>query len=257
VCQICSKPAPKPTEEHAFPDWSLRLIKARLRESPTVGGVLAPGWLQAPKVVLKPVCRGCQSRLNELFESPATALLKEMITGSAVALIPRDEVLLASWALKTAIVLALARDRKPTTAHLRPEAISRLRGLLVGMMGDGLPPPNSSVRLARASAIAIPARVPFIPTGIGEDPKLFSSLVNLIPLVCECVFGGGPVFVSAFVNATKDDNRFLRVWPQGIAREHRWPPASPIAFIDTLALADEWHHPPHTRHGGVRMSIEP
>lgn len=241
VCQVCGVPARKPTEEHAYPKWLLRYGRQRLRQAPPPALSLSPDWEQGAKVVLKPVCRGCQHRMNILFEQPARPLLMGMLEGS-MELRENDRKILAGWFLKTSAVLGLARDNKSSGSKLERGGRSRLENALRSLLDhNGTPPVNVCVRVACRSPLVMPNRRPLAP----PDPLLLAAGAE------------GMTFVTAFLSIVSDiavvydrlalgrwlqiasDSRFVRIWPVVDAGSCRWPPLVPIAFTDASRLAAE------------------
>jgi hypothetical protein len=59
------------------------------------------------------------------------------------------------------------------------------------------------------------------------------------------------------VDATKDDGRFLRIWPPQIAAAW-WPPFQRLGPFDVANLREQWGHAPETVGGNFPpVRVEP
>ncbi len=233
-CKVCDSTTGPWTEEDGYPKWLRKRIHEWLRALPA--GALDPGWEQGRRVLLKPVCQRCQRRLNDLFEVPAHELLKTMMDGSIVPLAPRQQGIVAGWAVKTALVLVLERTVEPYAAQL-------LRGYLGHMLKDGTPPANATARVAYLSDGLERSREGFLPPGWPDalDTRQgFVSVISVPGFICETIIGPAAV-VRSFIDVTKEDDRFALIWPPQIA-ETRWPPPIPLSLFGSEALREEWSH---------------
>jgi hypothetical protein len=233
TCKICSSTTGSWTEEDGYPKWLRKRIHEWIRALPA--GVVEPGWEQGRRSLLKPVCQRCQRRLNEAFEVPAHKLIKEMIDGSVINLTPRQQVVVASWCAKSALVLVLART-------LDPKLTEKPRVYLRYMLEHGTPPPNATVRIAYLSGGLEQSHRHFLPKGW---PGALASyeiqhVLSTAGFVCETITSPGPILLP-FIEATKDDDRFMVVWPPHITSQ-RWPPRIPLRLLDLEALREEWGH---------------
>lgn len=208
-----------------------------------------PAWSQIPRVYLRPVCLGCQRRLAELFENRASPLLKELLAGSFLNLLPGHQVLLAAWVAKTALVLGLSHRRGRPTPPLSPQHSEVARSELFGMLETGLPPASMSVRVgALPPYIALDAGATVWPTAVPPEwtdkAWITSSVVSLPRLVCEAVIWNDVGLAERFLAATEHDQRFVGIWPQNIASSRMWPPPLPVLHLDVPALREAWTHAP-------------
>lgn len=146
ICKICASASGPWTREDAYPVWLRRRVYEWYRALPP--GRVESGWKPGSRTMLAPVCQRCQRRLNALFEMPARPLLLEMLTGSTIDLSSRQQVVIAGWFVKTAIVLGLARNPNRGPTALPELSAERLRLDLCRMLKDGTPPIDATTRLA-------------------------------------------------------------------------------------------------------------
>jgi hypothetical protein len=252
-CEICASRTGPWTEEDAYPRWLRKRILEYFRALPPSD--VEAGWEQRARVLLKPVCESCQRRLNTLFELPAHSLIKLMIDGSVMSLTARQQVILAAWFTKTALVLGMAP--MPTRADATPENIAKLRSHLCRMLEHGTPPHNATVRLAHISySRQQPVWPPILPPELPYRGMYeVCSIVAVPGIVCETLIGPQN-YLAAFIDATKHDYRFLRIWPQEVA-EARWPPRLQIGPADLSALRAGWDHAPESIGGNFPQVTYP
>lgn len=196
-------------------------------------------WLNdIAKVVLKPVCQDCQRRLNVQFEDPAADLLKAMLSDSVLVLSPAQQVLLAGWFVKTALVLALARAAQnpgPTLPH-ETTLQEQMRAAVHKMLKTGVPPKHTTLRVAYATPLKPPPPDSrgFLPRWfLDYKPALYSCHIGLFVmyLAWETLFGMSQATLVALTNATQDDDRFVTLWPPN-GTDITWPPNSPISYLE-------------------------
>jgi hypothetical protein len=167
---------------------------------------------------------------------PAHALLKEMMDGSALSLSPRQQLLVGGWVAKTALVLILGRTSEPRHIDL-------LRGHLRHLLEHGTPPPDTTVRVAYLSNRLDESRGGFLPSGWPDAHNTSGGIVHVVSvpgLVAETLTGPGPL-IRSYIEATKDDDRFVVVWPPHVTAQV-WPPAVVFSAPDAEALRDAWRH---------------
>lgn len=205
---------------------------------------LAEGWEQGSRVLIRHVCQACQQHLNTAFENSAKPLLVRMLDGSAIELTPTQQVIVGRWTAKTALMLGL----NPRNEHVTAEGRESLRLLLREVMQSGAPPPSATVRLAYLSDSRKPSEGMFLRPG-WADPSLyeFVSIISVPGLLCETVIHVGPS-AAELIDVTKDDDRFLSVWPRQAASAD-WPPRRPLALLDAGQFRHEWGQPVDTVKG--------
>jgi hypothetical protein len=103
-CPFCDRA--DPTDEHVFPQWLSKELAA-------LGGLVDRGAEHGPRPLRKiditaPVCGMCNNRWLSVLENDAKPLLSRMLRGEQQRLFHKDQKLLATWALKTAMMLDLA-----------------------------------------------------------------------------------------------------------------------------------------------------
>jgi hypothetical protein len=158
-----------------------------------------------------------------------------MMDGSAISLTARELVLVAGWSAKTALVLRLAdKDTEPYAAEV-------IRGYLGHMLKDATPPPNTTIRLGYLSDSLHRSHEGFLPPGWPDalDPhRGFFGLLAVPGFVCETIVGPAPV-IRGFIDATKDDDRFVLIWPPQITGA-LWPPRGLLGPLDLEPLREAW-----------------
>jgi hypothetical protein len=241
TCEICGREATKTTEEHAYPAWLLRHTRESFRNPPP-DFVPAPGWEQDSKVVLKRVCLRCQRLLNCKFETPARGLITAILDGSILDLSPRDQVVLAAWFCKTAIVLALAREQRSADPRLTPQERARLRETLQQMLSDGQPPRSAVVRIAQRSLVTEPSQWGLVPPPRLDEPFLVTSVYSFENILCEVIVDAHPTTIARHTESR--DLRFIVLRTRAGIEPVHWPPPSPVAYPDVSVLSREWGHDP-------------
>jgi hypothetical protein len=246
-CNICLTFDGPWTAEDIYPKW-LRKWILQIMEAANATPSDLPQLRPIRRPLWKPVCQACQRTLNKMFEIPAKSLMLDLLEHAELPLNPQQQIVIASWLIKTDIIFALYR--KPPFAPL-PEQIAFLRAQLVRMMQDGTPPPNATARIAAIKEGDVPAETPrrFLPP---EWPNphmsVVSSVSSLGTLVSETVIGGR-LSVVPYIEATQNDDRFVYVWPPQLSDVH-WPPSGRLSFYDVESLRDEWKQHPDNIIGG-------
>jgi hypothetical protein len=183
-----------------------------------------------------------------MFEIPASSLMLELLDQTEMTLTAKQQMTIAAWLIKTDIIFALYRE-PPFALGLHCSEL--LRHKLLRMMDDGMPPPNTTARIAPIREGDVRTEKPkrFLPEGW---PNLAISIVSsvspLVTLVSETIIGGD-LSVVPYVAATQNDDRFIYVWPPQIG-DVRWPPPGRLSFYDVVDLRGEWHLHPDNIIGG-------
>ncbi len=235
TCRICGSKEPRQTAEDAYPLWLRKRIFEWLRSLPPA--FLPLDWEQGSKTLLMPVCQTCQKALNVRFESPASTLLKTMLDGSEVLLSPAQQTLIAGWAVKTSLVLRLksAADLK---LH---EATQDLRVQLCQLLKERTPAANTTTRIAYFSDRLKASRGRLLPPGwpdVLDARDGWFSVIAVPGFVSETI-KGPPDLIESFINMTKDDDRFLLVWPEQTSPQ-RWPPRELLSIYDVEIIGKSW-----------------
>jgi hypothetical protein len=236
-CKICGSTEPRQTAEDAFPLWLRKRIFEWLRSLPPA--FLPPDWEQGRKTLLKPVCQPCQRALNVRFEGPTSDLLKMMLDGTEVLLSPPQQALIAGWATKTSLVLRL----KSAFDQELHGAIKDLRVQLRQLLKDRAPAANTTTRIAyfsdRLKASCGKLLPPGWPNALDHaDTSSWFSVIAVPGFVSETITGP-PHLIKSFIDMTKDDDRFLLLWPPH-ATPQRWPPSDLLSIYDIKILGDAW-----------------
>lgn len=239
VCKICEciVPTGQRTEEHVYPRWLRTRIEQWYAALPPA--FHAP-WKHVRATILKPVCLPCHRRINSLFETnPAKELLLRIIDEEALELTPDQLTLLAAWYAKTGLILGLVPRPKNQPVPMR--GIRLIRRELQGVLKSGVPPENTSIRIAHVTTSTEQPTQPIAPPGARDlfqgEPGII-ALIALPHVACELLTLSGPGLVK-HIEATKNDDRFVRLWPRqghGVI----WPPSSHLSLRGVNLLYQEW-----------------
>lgn len=94
------------TDEHVIPRWVTRRMAefgaTYIRET-------AYGTQRSPTIeITAPICEDCNNRWLSVLENDVSSILSPMLTGSEVRIHADQQLLLATWAVKTALMFELA-----------------------------------------------------------------------------------------------------------------------------------------------------
>jgi hypothetical protein len=119
ICAFCQQDRTL-TKEHVWPQW-LAGVLADDTPQPFVraaGGAVEDTWAQPTfKQTVRAVCANCNSGWMSQLEARAKPVLSPMIRGIALHLSADTQKLIATWALKTAIMAQCAAGEKITPVH--------------------------------------------------------------------------------------------------------------------------------------------
>jgi hypothetical protein len=190
-----------------------------------------------------------------VFENDASALIGTMISGQHIVLTPRQQCLVAGWLTKFVVLGRLA------TSHDNEAECELPRTLLLDMMGHGLPPGGTSVRIAQRDPSWVADAEPtsevshLLPEPL--TPPLYVGVTALGCFAFEVVVGDVGDMLK-FIAQTDDDDWFIRVWPPG-SEEKCWPPDGVLTQVDILSLIVTWEAsiPPEDLQPGRRFEWTP
>ncbi len=121
TCIFC--PAPATEYEHVIPKWMPKYLdlERQLMSHDTALGVSRAKHIRVDAFKAKIVCGRCHDIITDRIETPASVLLKELMTGSARLLTLEEQRLLAAWGAKTAATFwgQTQRGRGVPVAHRR------------------------------------------------------------------------------------------------------------------------------------------
>ena len=230
TCPLCLTKG-RLTREDAIPVW---LRKVTLEGS----GLPRRDW--PPKLTIQ-ICESCNSQLGRRHEDPVSKILKPLVAGKLTTLDPGEQRAIASWVLKTDVMIVLANEGK-RCGEQDIEWLSSLRDFLMDE--------EAAVAGSKASAsVSLTAFGTYEPNGpLLPVPQLPTSWPRPALLVALGRFGYlgwqtfvGPVSdVTALAVALENDDRFAQVCPDrriSVA----WPPRVALTNLDAQALADAWH----------------
>jgi hypothetical protein len=240
-CQICHSTTGPWSAEDAYPKWLWRRMREVHKALPAEA--VEPGWEQRPRVLLEPVCKWCNNRMNHLFEIRAKPLLVEIIDGSVIVLSPAQQVILGGWFVKTAAILGLI-PYAVSHPETKTMAYANLRTYLQTMLKDGLPPSHATARIGYLEYEFRETSGHFVPPGWGMyEPGGTVTVITSVPKVVAEIVTGDADYIAGFCDATEDDDRFIRVWPP-ISRDAIWPPNRRLTLDDADELRRAWNHAP-------------
>lgn len=156
-CVFCDTTGSLSTE-HVVPKWLRKalLIQEQVRE---FSGVTYVGAAETLSIVFHEVCTRCNQTWMEALESAVRPLLKPLLLGTpadtSVVLGPDDQAILATWAVKTGLLLALSKFRGTNHGWIPADTLQWLylhHALL-------LPSPGCRVWMSGLDTSDIPASV--------------------------------------------------------------------------------------------------
>lgn len=156
-CVFCGTTGSLSTE-HVVPKWLRRalLIQENVRE---FSGTKYVGAAETLAIVFHEVCRSCNHGWMETLESAVRPVLEPLLlgatAGTSIVLGPDDQAILATWAVKTGLMLALSKFRDTDHGWIPADTLQWLyqhHTLL-------LPPPGCRVWMAGLDTSSIPASV--------------------------------------------------------------------------------------------------
>lgn len=104
TCIFCG--GSKLTKEHVWPQWLIELLPAKTIRQTRLGG--APSEFSGD-VTVKSVCADCNNCWMSSLEDAIRALLGGMVLDIAVSLDSSQQLLLGTWAVKTAFMVESMR----------------------------------------------------------------------------------------------------------------------------------------------------
>jgi hypothetical protein len=223
---------------------SRRIRKAlRIRERvQELSGTTYVGSAETLAIVFHEVCEGCNKGWLESLESAAWPVLEPLllgaVPGTAVVLDPADQAVLATWAVETALVLALSKFRDTDHGWVPVDTLQWLyhhRDLR-------MPPPGCRVWLAGLDTSNIPASVQAACL-YGDDREPMAQVV---------LFSVGCALFQVFAPRQQDADlpadtetwlapvgvfqlALLQIAPAGSAT--RWPPPAVCSAADRELVA--------------------
>jgi hypothetical protein len=239
-CIFCGATGSLSTE-HVIPKWlrKVLLISEPVKE---YSGSTYVGAAETLAIVFHEVCVRCNSGWMESLETATRPVLGPLLLGAAPGtsrlLDPDQQAIVATWAVKTALLLALSKFRGEDHGWIPVSTLQWLRQ----HHDSRMPPPGTRVWMGGLSTSDIPASV--------QAACLYDA--DRQP-AAQCVtFSVGCVLFQVFATEQKDadlspDNEawlapdgpyqaaLLRIAPS--SAPHRWPPRAVFSAADREALA--------------------
>jgi hypothetical protein len=247
--------------EHVVPKWVRKVLQIRepVRE---FNGTAYVGAAETLAIVFHEVCVSCNTGWMESLERDASPVLGPLLLGAepgtSRALDPDQQAILATWAVKTSLLLALSKFRGQDYGWIPVSTLQRLYRHHDARM----PPPGTRVWMAGFSTSDLPASV--------QAACLYDA--SREP-AAQCVtFSVGCVLFQVFATEQEDadlspDNE---AWlaPKGLytpallqiapsCSPLRWPPRAVFGVGDREALAGRLGQglPPSRMREGLRMHM--
>lgn len=254
-CAFCGTEA-KLTREHVFAQW-LRVAFADpsvtgsivYRQSRQVGG--APighshrgDWLDTQARV---ICASCNTGWMNQAEESVRAVLPKLIQGSQLVLTHEDQEALATWTVKTILMLQHthrranqlvipARDYTDLFANKTPSPMMQVLTAYMEPPGRGTPIEATVEFLAENRAMAGVAR---LMETEGEpaptDLHAYTATLRIGHWVAHLVRIGSPQFIARLDPGPAARPYALTIWPA--SGDHNWPPRSLAEIGGMMALA--------------------
>jgi hypothetical protein len=242
-CIFC--PNPSGSNEHAWPEWLTNEIKriigdpgapmAYVRSAGSSDLMWVEDALESLEVVVTCVCHTCNQKWMKKLEDRVSIYGKPMMNGQHKTLDPRQQVHLARWATKTAIVFEC--DKTDVAAQDSPRT-PRARCIQTKL--GKYPPVTTQVFLAHYSGPRLLDRWRYAWTRIGTKEPEHVSLSSFVL---------GEVLIYVFANPWNRHKRPFsalgsdRMIPL-LGRQSGdidWPPPTPITEDMFVALqAGDW-----------------
>lgn len=213
TCKLCLGPGPL-TDEDITPTWVRKHVKSN--------------YIEAERTQLPPrhkmrICRTCNGNLGAMFDNRSAHLIRRLIDGETLTLDTVEQSQVAGWAAKFVMMTCFGDSRPGDWGH------DLARKIIVGMMTDGEPPINTSIRVGKfdfqnknddnapknyAGNLLPTTRMP---------RYAFFGLSTLVNLCIEAVICSEDI--DRYIRWTDERNlRFVRIWPTK-PRAVSWPPA--------------------------------
>lgn len=153
-CLFCGSTSGRPTEEHVLPKWAQRSFNVRngvtlyASDRSYASGRQRIGRSSQPRITLKgAICESCNNGwLSQLEADVQPILLPMVLTADSVRLDALAQRLLATWAVKTVLLIEIAvRQHYPTSRPIRGYTASDVE--LAWLLAHRSPPPRSLVWL--------------------------------------------------------------------------------------------------------------
>lgn len=131
LCLFCSASAN--SVEHAWPEWITNQFKGRRPSAVRAerGGVRLPSWnVHQPTLKIRCVCEQCNNGWMSKLEGQAQPYLQPLLIGESCYLDTAGQTVVATWAVKTAMVLeGLDPTEKRAYSQLQRERL-RMRAAI-------------------------------------------------------------------------------------------------------------------------------
>lgn len=239
-CAFCGRTGSLSTD-HVVPKW---LRKALVISGPVkeYSGVTYVGAAETLAVVFHEICRTCNSGWLSALETATRPVLEPLLLGAAPGAVrrldPGQQAFLATWAVKTALLLALGKFRGTSHGWVPLTTVQ----WLYDHRGLRMPPPGTRVWMGGLNTTDVPASV--------QAATLYD--VAQVP-VAQCVtFSVGCVLFQVFATEQKDADlspeneawlapfgphatALLQIAPS--SSPICWPPTAVFGVSDLQALA--------------------
>lgn len=221
--------------EHVFPDWMSRVLPRYGKGTNQRWGTRgeATVWRNDPfKDTVKCVCYPCNTTWMSHLEGRAKALLERPLTGIGTTLFAGEQLLLAQWAFKTALMIACAAEEP-----IRPRASYRY------FYEHGKPQPETRIWIG--SFVSSPPRVYQTHVGLllGDGAKAIERPDSYLT-----TFAVGHVAFHVFGIETRKPRQYgftgklgrslLPIWP--VVPRVEWPPEFFLTMDDLDTLTDSF-----------------
>jgi hypothetical protein len=233
TCTFCQDDTPL-TREHVWPQW---LGEVLLDQSPqrflrTSGGSVERTWNQPMfKQTVRAVCARCNSEWMSRLEGRARTILSPMVRGVAVQLAPEEQKLIATWALKTAIMAQCAAG----------ERLTPIQDALWLYHEQAPPDTNVIVILAHYRGHRHPLYLAHKPMWFNgpwtrrASPEAYMTTVGVGELVCQ-VLGTRVYLGDSFRRRGWRGAVSQQIWPA--PRLQTWPPTHSLTDDQLLQFAE-------------------
>ncbi|HEV3359224.1 MAG TPA: hypothetical protein VG247_20670 [Pseudonocardiaceae bacterium] len=201
-----------------------------------IANYIQPDVIQMPPRHKYRICRKCNGVLGAAFENSASGLIKRLIDAESFSLDPREQLLVGRWIAKTVLLTCLA-DSKPENWGYE---IARKK--VLEMMASGVPPVNTSVRLARMEMGGDDRVIPDNYTGNllpAKMPDYAFFGINVVGNLCFELVTGIVGFERYVRWIDRRTLRFIRIWPTR-NEEINWPPPKTLHMKQVDQMRQEF-----------------
>ncbi len=232
VCLFCPNGAG--TREHAWPLWLISSVGAE-RDSPTEywNSVTAPPKRWAgPHFTTKKVCRNCNNGWMSDLEFAVRATMGGLVNDISMPLDEEQQLLLARWATKTAMVIEGAKQAK--NGFYSPEQRSAFRTTLLPALGTAIwlgrcDQSNNLHGEARKLHVSSPTMTNPLEDGCATTFVTARLIMQVLSVKRKS--DATSTSLRLQIRSGPWENKLVKIWPVEKSRVN-WPPPQSFSDLD-------------------------